>query len=223
MSDHLTPSHPAAVYYPGANDGRARVKDLTVMGAVAFAVATATTLMGVVNVAVVGTAVRHGGSAGYSDWSVVVYDLTEILFFVGLLAGWVSGSLWLGRARANAETITPTYAHTRAAGWAWGGWLVPIVALWFPFQVVRDVRFATLNRPAVWPLVGWWWGLWLAMSIGYQIYFEVADDQVRDGGGAVATQALATVWAVLLVAALVLWGLVLKTITSEQHAAARRG
>ena len=47
--------------------------------------------------------------------------------------------------------------HARRSGWAWGGWVTPVVALWFPFQVVRDVRQAVSPHSTVgahWVVVG---------------------------------------------------------------------
>ena len=54
----------------------------------------------------------------------------------------------------------------RKSGWAIGGWLVPFLNLWRPFQMVSDVRRgATGDAAAGVPLrQGWWWGAWIAMG-----------------------------------------------------------
>ena len=133
------PEHPAATYYPAPGYAPAAPKDLTAMGVIAFATATLTTVFSAATATVVGRAVRTGGeNADEIDWSVAVYLLGSLLGGLALLASWITGAMWLHRARKNAEAFNPSFHHTRSAGWAWGGWICPIVNLWFPFQVVRD-------------------------------------------------------------------------------------
>src|SRR5699024_3862858 len=49
----------------------------------------------------------------------------------------------------------------RAAHWAVLGWIVPVVNLWFPFQVVADAaRGVGARRPNPRP----WWIAWLVLS-----------------------------------------------------------
>lgn len=104
-------------------------------------------------------------------------NLTRIsvwLYGVLFVAAAVVFIIWLWRARNNAEVLSDRQ-HTRARGWAIGGWFVPIVSWWFPYQVVRDVylaadpatratsgelRFARGGR-----LVGLWWTCWVVFSV----------------------------------------------------------
>jgi len=70
--------------------------------------------------------------------------------------------VWFYRARKNADGRGQRQRWS--PGWAIGGWFVPIVALWFPYQIMADIWRANLpaerrNRPAV--LLGFWWGCWL--------------------------------------------------------------
>lgn len=101
-----------------------------------------------------------------------------------LIAAWLYGLftvaaaivfiIWLWRARQNSEALSEGL-HTRARGWAIGGWFVPIVAWWFPYQVVRDVWLASdpatrivtgeLRRTSGGKLVGWWWACWIVASV----------------------------------------------------------
>ncbi|GAT67202.1 hypothetical protein PS9374_02855 [Planomonospora sphaerica] len=55
------------------------------------------------------------------------YVVTAVLFV-----------LWLLRACSNAEAMLPV-PHRRHAAWAVFGWVVPIVHLWYPKQIVDDV------------------------------------------------------------------------------------
>jgi hypothetical protein len=68
---------------------------------------------------------------------------------------------WLWRARINAEAISPDLRHRHGREWVILGWVVPVVNLWFPPQVIRDVwRNSGGGRGGA--LIGVWWFLWLA-------------------------------------------------------------
>jgi Domain of unknown function (DUF4328) len=75
---------------------------------------------------------------------------------------------WLAlasRARENAVLIAPDRVR-RSAVWAWLGWLVPIVSLWFPKQIVDDSWRITSSSAAAgqrgrYRGTGMWWGLWI--------------------------------------------------------------
>ncbi|GAB2714268.1 hypothetical protein GCM10027089_42770 [Nocardia thraciensis] len=73
---------------------------------------------------------------------------------------------WLWRARSNAETLCRA-RHRLPIGWVIGGWICPVVNLWFPHMIVADVLRAsdprtpadesTLRGRPAGPLVTVWW------------------------------------------------------------------
>ena len=212
------PEHPAAVYYPAPGYAPAPPKDLTAMGVVAFATATLATVFTAVTASVVGRTARTvGGNVDEPDWSEAVYLLGTVLGTLALLAGWISGAMWLHRARKNAEAFNPTFHHTRSAGWAWGGWVCPIVNFWFPFQVVRDTHRAVTPLGTS-PVFGWWWAFWIAYVLLDRISSKVQDSAMADASNASGAQGFALFVCLILVAALAGWGLVLRRVTREQHA-----
>jgi uncharacterized protein DUF4328 len=214
------PQHPAASYYPAPAFAPEPPKNLTVLGVLAFASASLATLFTAVDASVIGRAVRTGGDQGdleSIDWSVGVYYLGNVLTFAALVGAWVTGSMWLFRARKNAEVLAPGYHHARSSGWAWGGWVCPIVSFWFPFQLVRDVHKA-VTPLSLTSVIGWWWALFLTVVIGWRISDRVESDALASGTGASGVQGFAIFLAVVMVAALLAWGLVLRKITVEQHA-----
>ena len=75
--------------------------------------------------------------------------------------------VWFYRARINAERHG--YPQRRARGWAYAGWIVPIVNLWFPFQIMGDIWRAGLpawqRRETAW-LPALWWTCWLLSGLG---------------------------------------------------------
>lgn len=194
-------------------------KDLTGFAVAAFATAAASTLFNV-GTAIIAGRVLRAYEDDPLDWSLVVYGVGSVLELVTLLAGWVAGSLWLRRARANAELIDPAYHHARSAGWAWGGWICPIVSFWFPFQLVRDVLRAA-SPGASTTLLGWWWGLFLAMSVLGNVLGRWVGDSGTGAESANGVQTLSVIVAALTVGALVLWGAVLRQVTRVQHARMR--
>jgi len=211
------PQHPASAYYPPPAYAAAQAKDLTAFGILAFSAAALATLFACVNATVVARAIREGATADEIetlDWSVVVYGLGSGLTVLALIAGWVTGSMWLFRARSNADLLEPGRGHARSSGWAWGGWICPIVSFWFPFQVVRDVHKA-LTPLSTWPVIGWWWGFYIVMTIGWRISGSVEDDATS--ATASSAQSVAIFFAIVMVVTLVLWGLVLRKVTKEQH------
>ncbi len=86
-----------------------------------------------------------------------------------LLIAAVLTIIWLNLVRRNTEALSPKAFHERSAVWVTLGWVVPIVNLWFPFQVVRDIQHGLHPNPSVrrapavaGHLAGYWWFLSLA-------------------------------------------------------------
>ena len=75
--------------------------------------------------------------------------------------------VWFHRARINAEHRG--WRQRRARGWAFWGWIVPVISLWFPFQIMGDIWRAGLpdrrRRKTAW-LAGLWWTCWLLSGVG---------------------------------------------------------
>jgi hypothetical protein len=76
--------------------------------------------------------------------------------------------VWFRRARINAEHHD--YPQRRACGWTFWGWIVPVVSLWFPFQIMGDIWRAGLpatdRRKTAW-LPALWWTCWLLSGLSF--------------------------------------------------------
>jgi hypothetical protein len=87
--------------------------------------------------------------------------------------------VWFYRARINAERHG--YRQRRARGWAFWGWIVPIVNLWFPFQIMGDIWRAglpaELRGETAW-LPALWWTCWLLSGLGI---YGVGEMSVKSG------------------------------------------
>jgi hypothetical protein len=88
------------------------------------------------------------------------YDTLALVHTAAALSAYVATALWLQRARANAELIR-SFNHKRSPVWNWLGWWVPVVSVWFPFQIMRDLGRASSPSLSSPPALGVWWGLWL--------------------------------------------------------------
>jgi hypothetical protein len=168
------------------------------------------------------------GSTHFSPDFDIAYQGALTVRAGSLLVTYVVTCLWLWRVRANAEFLAPTQSHERRRGWVWGGWLVPVVAFWFPFQVVRDIVAATADRSrgdsSFGRTVGWWWGTWLT----YLLSVQVTSWLLPWDGIPTASMARALFWvealcAVACVVALVFWIRIISGIRrSQQRTAAER-
>jgi hypothetical protein len=104
---------------------------------------------------------------------ITAYAAFALLSFLLLLPTWIVGSLWLSRARENAVLIAPDRVRLSAV-WAWLGWWVPFVCLWFPKLIVDDSWEITSSAAGVgargrYRATGLWWGLWIAYGVASKV------------------------------------------------------
>jgi hypothetical protein len=144
------------------------------------------------------------------------FDATTEVSVLGSLcwlAALVVTSVWLLRVRRNAERMSPFHHHVRSRGWAWAGWIVPVVSWWFPFQVVRDALTASAAaRPGRLPRppLALWWGTWVASQVVSNVGAWVTSG-VGPAAGAVQLLGVA-----VLGVALAAWIRVVRTATALQ-------
>ncbi|MFI8977792.1 PQQ-binding-like beta-propeller repeat protein [Nocardia asteroides] len=97
-----------------------------------------------------------------------------LLSLLIMLVAWIVLTVWMVRARANADAFSPV-AHQLSPPWAFWSWTVPVVSLWFPAVFVHDVAKASSRRRSGGMVVGWWvawvsawvvtWVGWLALRL----------------------------------------------------------
>lgn len=100
-----------------------------------------------------------------SDWRQEVIGSTQLVL---ILLAFIALALWAYRAYENLHRLhkAPQPRHSEgAAGW---GWFVPIMNLWYPYQVMKDIWHLTQRyaQPDEAPryerdhgLIGGWWAL----------------------------------------------------------------
>ncbi|EPH45263.1 DUF4328 domain-containing protein [Streptomyces aurantiacus] len=190
---------------------------------------------------VVSDLIDNGWSAGAedrADRADSLYGLSGVLQAVGMLATAVVFICWFRRVRVNAEVFAPD-GHTKARGWAVGGWFVPVVNLWFPRRIAADIWDASAPatpdaplagppQPAGWEvqpkrtLLNAWWTLWLCTGI----FGQIASRQYANAEEPEAIKrAVVSLMAsdVLNIAAAVVAILFVRRLTAMQDAKARTG
>jgi hypothetical protein len=148
--------------------------------------------------------------------SEVLYYLLGALKPLAALAAYVVTCLWLWHCRRNVADLRPSAPQRHSPGWVWGSWLTPVLAWWFPQQVVRDIASApddsgTLARP---PRLGWWWAAFLAM----QAAGVAAAALHTSPASAELWFAADAIHAVLALTALALWVPIIRYIDHDQAA-----
>ncbi|OKK06919.1 hypothetical protein AMK26_08405 [Streptomyces sp. CB03234] len=135
---------------------------------------------------------------------------------------------WLHRVRRNAAVFAPDVL-TSGAGWAIGGWFVPVVNLWMPRRITRESWRASTRAPYGAPakneratILNVWWALWVLTALlgrGAGMAYDKADTfhEIMS-----ATRLLVVADAVSVAAALCAI-LVVRRLTAMQHAKAMRG
>ncbi|GAB2460022.1 DUF4328 domain-containing protein [Xylanimonas ulmi] len=171
-----------------------RLATATVAIAAAVTLAQVALLLATLHAAASAASGRAGGGPAAGTTAV---DVTGLLVVLAQVGAFVVTCGWLSAARAFAQAASEV-GHVRGGVWVWLGWVVPIVNLWFPYQVVRDVAAGTGVRPRA--TLGLWWGCWLAaMLLGNVEAFGAQTasrlDVAADLGATAATLAAFALWA----------------------------
>lgn len=124
-------------------------------------------VLAVVVTAIVVRLVSQGLGLGTAYWrrSFIDYRLDKAagITMFGLGVGLI---VWLRRARINAEHRG--WRQRRARGWTFWGWVLPVVSLWIPFQIMGDIWRAGIparKRRKFAGLPALWWVTWLLSGL----------------------------------------------------------
>lgn len=140
-------------------------------------------------------------SGAEQPWTA--YDTTGLLVVLVQLVGFVLTGLWLTGVRRNVDAVAPG-SQRRGVVWAWLGWFVPVVSLWFPYQVVADAGRASTRATLAY---GGWWATFLAFLVLQQVQANLLGGYTGDVDASLvqALPFVAAGSAALLLVAFVLW------------------
>lgn len=146
-------------------------------------------------------------------------QVTGDLYLVCFLVTAVVFVVWFHRLRVNAGWWAPD-RQRRGPGWAIGGWFVPIVNLWFPFSIAKDILAG--SRPPGSPdrsgavLLNLWWTAWIGGFVLGMVYRGMAGDATTiDDYATIASLGLAI--SVVDLILIVLAVLVIRMLTGLQE------
>ena len=146
-------------------------------------------------------------------------DVIRGFYILALIATAVAFLFWIHRASANLGSLG-AQGQRFSPGWALGWWFIPIMNLFRPYQVIREIWIGSdpdvtspqlaswlspWSRPPVPALLKLWWALWIITNfVGYAAFPEGETmDQVLTADwvslGAYAIELVATVLAVVMV------------------------
>lgn len=116
-----------------------------------------TVLLAVVTGAIAVRLVVQMLSLGSEQWRAAFIDFRlDKVADITIFAAGIVFVVWFRRARINAESRD--WRQRRARGWAFWGWIVPVLSLWIPFQLMGDIWQAcpsgSAGRPRGCPFCG---------------------------------------------------------------------
>lgn len=129
---------------------------------------------------------ESGDGAFISEEVATANDTRESIIGFVVLAAYVTSMItfiqWFRRAYYNLHLRVKTLRHSE--GWAAGAWFVPIVGLFWPYQIMMDLYKQTtayLKRKGVpiekeprTELVGGWWTFWVISAVLGQVSFRLS-------------------------------------------------
>jgi len=107
-------------------------------------------------------------SSAQAQLGMVLLGGGLLLSLIGQAVAGILVIVWLARARSNADALYPA-RHRLAAGWAIGGWFIPIGNLFLPVVVVLDLVKASNPTGQSIPQVWMWWVGWVGGSLATPI------------------------------------------------------
>ena len=119
-----------------------------------------------------------------ADQIVTAYDAMTVIIPITMISSWVITSLWLKKLHIAATATNPTAMRLKRP-WVFWSWIVPVVSLWFPKNIIEDLLKAEGSDEAK-SLIGkdtlTWWLTWvgfaLVNNIGIVSAFDAADGYV---------------------------------------------
>jgi len=89
---------------------------------------------------------------------------------------------WFRRAYFNLKVISYTTDYND--GWAAGAWFIPIMNLFVPYKIMKELYVKTdhylllkegytKDKKLKTSYVGWWWALWIISTVITRIYFRI--------------------------------------------------
>ena len=95
-------------------------------------------------------------------------EIIRFVFIIAFITSIVFFILWFRRAYYNLQVRTGNCRHSD--GWAAGSWFVPIICLYRPYQIMKELAVETSSLLSITSgkevksdtdIIGIWWALWI--------------------------------------------------------------
>jgi len=128
--------------------------------------------------------IANGGfiSDDVAEANVTRELMLGIIYIIASLISCITFIMWFRRAYFNLHQKVNYLAHSE--GWAAGSWFVPIVCLYRPYQIMKEVYVETkelftkkgLSEKVDYSTsyLGWWWTLWIISAFAGHFAFRFA-------------------------------------------------
>jgi hypothetical protein len=107
-------------------------------------------------------------------------QIIGIIYLIAYIISAVTFIQWFRRAYFNLHLKINYLNHTE--GWAAGSWFVPIISLYRPYQIMKELYHETkelltkkgiaFNQSFSTGALGWWWTIWIISNIIGQFVFR---------------------------------------------------
>jgi hypothetical protein len=102
-----------------------------------------------------------------ADQIVTAYDAMTVIIPITMISSWVITSRWLNGLHLAATNTDPTAMRLKRP-WVFWSWIVPVVSLWFPKNLIEDLLKADGGTDAK-AMVGkdtlTWWLTWIGFAL----------------------------------------------------------
>lgn len=126
---------------------------------------------------------KNGNAIPY-ETAILIEGFSSIMTLLALIVfifSAVTFIQWFRRAYYNLHLLNDPILRWKE-GWAAGGWFVPIMSLYVPLQIMKDIWNATMHRlkdkydlsTYNIQMVGWWWTLFLIANFLSNIAAQIS-------------------------------------------------
>lgn len=147
-----------------------------------------------------------------ADQIVTAYDAMTVIIPITMISSWVITSLWLKKLHIVATEANESAIRLKRP-WVFWSWIVPVVSLWFPKNLIEDLLKANGTDEAK-SLVGkdtlTWWLTWVGFALVNNVGI-VAEFDAPDGYVPIRPE-LELAGACLLTGAYLVWIRIVKTL-----------
>lgn len=108
-------------------------------------------------------------------------QIIGIIYIIAYIISGVTFILWFRRAYYNLHQLVNHLSFSD--GWAAGSWFVPVISLFRPYQIMKELFLETkkyvenrtdLSVVLSTSILVWWWILWIVNGVVGQIIFRVS-------------------------------------------------